>query len=139
LAEPQTPTHIPVGGPRAGVPGLIWSVDFSPDGAHVVTGANLTGRIEIVDARTKQPVGHLAGHLQHIMAVKFSRDGKRLASGGHTLSDALKIWDFESRREIMSLSVDRAWSAGQVWRVPSLEEIQERDCQLDSKLLRHVR
>jgi WD40 repeat protein len=136
-----------VGGLGDGIAGLIWSVDFSPDGAYVVAGTNLTGRIEIVDVKTKRPAGHLAGHIQHIGAVKFSPDGKRLASGGHTFSDALKLWDFESRREIMSLSVDGAWSARQVewlpdgnsimlltgdsivsiWRVPSWEEIEKRE------------
>ena len=147
IKQPGTPTYVVVGGLNEDVAGVILSVDFSPDGDYVVAGANLTGRIEIVDARSMRPVGHLAGHLQHIGAVKFSPNGKRLASGGHIGSDALRIWDFESRREIMSLSVERGRSAGQVnwlpdgnsilllngdslvniWRVPSMDEIQTHE------------
>ena len=147
LEDLERPTHVLVGGLREGTGALLWSVDFSPDGAFVVAGGNMTGRIEIVDALVMQPVGHLAGHIQHIGAVRFSPDGKRLASGGHTSTDALKIWDFESRREIMSLTVEGAWSAGHIewspdgnsimlltgdsiisiWRAPSLEEIQQRE------------
>ena len=142
LEDLQRPTHVLVGDLREGVGGLIWSVEFSPNGAYVVAGGDL-GRIEIVDALAKRPVGHLAGHIQHIGAVRLSPDGKRLASGGHTGTDALKIWDFESRREIMSLTVEGAWSSRHIewspdgnsimlltgdsiisiWRAPSLEEI----------------
>ena len=147
MSDPQNPTYVTVGGSRDGTPGLLWSAEFSPDGTYVVAGGDLTGRIEIIDAVGKKPVGHLSGHLQHIMAVRFSPDGKRLVSGGHTYSDALKIWDFESRREIMSLTVDGAWSASQVewlpdgnsimlmtgdsivsiWRVPSPEDIRDHE------------
>ena len=153
LADLRNPTYVTVGNLHKGIGGLIWSVDFSPDGAYVAAGTNLTGRIEIVDALAKRPVGHLAGHVQHVGAVRFSPDGKRLASGGHTGTDALKLWDFESRREIMSLAVDGGWSSRQVewlpdgnsimllnghsqvsiWRAPSFEEIRQRERQQDSK------
>ena len=90
-----TSTHVPVGGFRAGVAARIWSVDFSPDGRHVIAGANINGLIEIVDVQTKQSVGRLQGHVGTVGAVRFSPDGRRIASGGSRSSDTLKIWEFD--------------------------------------------
>ena len=78
----------------------IRGIDFSPDGRFLVAGTG-DGLIEIIDFETLIVERQLAGHLQHIGDLKFSPDGKRLASAG-TTNDALKVWDFESGRELVT-------------------------------------
>ena len=139
-----TSTHAPVGGFRAGNAGLIWSVDFSPDGKHLIAGSNVKGHIEILDVQTKQGIDKLHGHITTVGAVRFSPDGLRVASGMR----AVKIWDFETRREIMAMTIEGSWGgtrhlewlpdgnaiavgAGDsilsIFRVPSKREIQKTD------------
>ena len=100
---PENSTHVDVGH-------HLYTPDFSPDGKFVAAGAQLEGRIVIIDVETRQFVDDLRGHAQHVAVVRFSPDGKRLASGGSSSFDAVKIWDFESRREVFSLPIDDAWS-----------------------------
>ena len=44
---------------------------------------------QLWDASSGQLVAHMP-HTEQVLAVAFSVDGKRIATGGH---DAVKIWD----------------------------------------------
>jgi WD40 repeat protein len=75
--------------------------------------------------------------------VAFSPDGRRLATGGTTDRDVLKLWDLATYRELLALpgkgnifinvafSPDGNWLAARgqldaelnLWRAPSWEEI----------------
>ena len=106
--------------------------------------------IEIVDVQTRSRT-KLTGHLRHVGAVRFSPDGKRLAGAGSGANDALKLWDVESRRELLTLQVTIGdgysnrqieWSPDgnsilmmggdgrvSIWSVPSVEEIERLEKQ----------
>ena len=107
----------------------------------------MDGLVNIVDIQTHHVVDELYGHLQHVGDVKFSPNGKRLASAGNKV-DALKVWDFDSGRELVTFeAVGPGFSNRQIewspdgnsillmggggdltiWRVPSFEEIQQRE------------
>ena len=141
-----TSTYVPVGGFRPGIAGHIWSIDFSPDGRYVIAGANSSGRIDILDAQTKRSLDRLQGHIASVGAVRFSPDGSRIASGGANSLETIKVWDFETRREIMTMTVDGSWGGSRhlewlpdgnaimvgcgdsilsIFRVPSKREIQK--------------
>ena len=122
VGSPEESTHVAVGGFKEGNAGLIWCLDFSPDGRHVIAGTNVLGHVEIVDAETKKPVGRLLGHTSLVGAVSFSSDGRRVASGGGTF-DTVKIWDFATRREIMTLKVPGAWSTRHLEWLPGDDAI----------------
>ena len=143
VADPSNAVFLPLGRPRVpGVGGIIWSLDFSPDGAHLAVG-NGNGLIELLDVQTRDVVGEFVGHLSFIGGVKFSPDGARLASVSPG-STGLKLWDVASCREILSMTIQDQtygnrhveWSHDgnsimtlggdsrvRIWKVPSLVEI----------------
>lgn len=100
----QTPLKRDAGAPVSGVA-------FSPDGKLIVsiiggvigddpTTAN--GSILLSDAATGKLVRRLAAHGESIVnVVRFSHDGKLLASGGWDTK--IKLWDVASGRELHSL------------------------------------
>ena len=134
-----SPRHIPIKSPRG--------MDFSPNGRVLVAGTG-NGVIEVIDFETGMVERKLAGHTQHIGDVKFSPDGKRLASAG-TFYNALKVWDVDSGRELANFNaaVGYGFSNRQVewspcgdsillmggngdvtiWRVPTLEQIERNN------------
>ena len=92
---------------------------------------------------TRQEEASLSGHVNSVLGVAFSPDGRRLASGGGTFRDAVKLWDPSSQRELLSLQADGvffmqlAWSPdgntltatalnglAHFWRAPPWEEIK---------------
>ncbi|MHC4957659.1 MAG: WD40 repeat domain-containing serine/threonine protein kinase [Planctomycetota bacterium] len=56
----------------------IWTVDFSPDGAHTIVG-DFDGTIEIRDARNGDPVREPFRLGRRAQGVAFSPDGRRIA------------------------------------------------------------
>ncbi|KAG8742383.1 palmitoyltransferase pfa5 [Ceratobasidium sp. 414] len=69
----------------------VWSVAYSPDGAHIASGY-FDGSIRIWDAQTGQPVGQpLNGHTGAVNSVAYSPDGAYIASGSGDRT--VRIWD----------------------------------------------
>jgi WD40 repeat protein len=120
-------------------------LDFSPDGRLLAAGTR-NGLIEMIDVKSGKVIRKLAGHTQHIGAVRFSPDGNRLASAGNT-HDAMKVWDVEAGRELVNFKSEIGWGYSHrqvewspdgnsillmggdadvtIWRVPSIQVIKK--------------
>lgn len=78
--------------------GSVWAVDFSPDGARVLTGSgNKTARLW--DAATGKTVAALEGHTGSVTAVAFSLEPPVALAGDYNVVPtdldiyATKFWD----------------------------------------------
>ena len=66
----------------------------SPDGRHLAAGSD--GAVRVWDWKNRPtPVHTFPGPEYHSIRVAFSRDGRRLATGG-TWEQGLKLWDAET-------------------------------------------
>jgi WD40 repeat protein len=78
---------------------------FSPNGRLLALGGGSfvksPGKIFLWEAATGKQLLTLQGHEGPVRCLAFSRDGKRLASGGLDLS--IKVWDTASGRTLASL------------------------------------
>ncbi len=79
----------------------VYSVDFSPDGALLVTGGGppdnrpgARGELKVWDVARQSLVQELEGHTGAVVAVRFSPDGLGLATGG--LDESIRLWDVKS-------------------------------------------
>ncbi len=117
-------------------------LDYSPDG-HLMALGGVRKWIHLIDSQSRAVIGTLQGHLQAIAALRFSPDGKRLASAAY--DDAIRIWDVATQREILTLPSDGKieqieWSPDGhsllacsrarslfLWRVPSFEDIAKAE------------
>ncbi|KAF7970763.1 hypothetical protein HWV62_23102 [Athelia sp. TMB] len=71
--------------------GPITSVDYSPDGKHIVSGA-WDDTIWVWDAETGEiAVGPITGHSSTIISVKYSPDGRHIVSG--SWDESIRVWD----------------------------------------------
>ena len=98
---------------------LVFSqcIDWSPDGRILCAGADGGWETEkphlaiLWNAQTGQEIARLPGHRLHVTAVRFSPDGKRLATGA---SDSqLFLWDVASRKILGSMNTS--------WGVPGMD------------------
>jgi serine/threonine protein kinase/WD40 repeat protein len=112
-------------------------LDVSPDGG-LVAASTYGGFVLLFDAVKGELIESFRGHLNAVFGVAFSPDGRRLisADGGR---EAIKIWDVNTRQELLTLAGtgsflhQAAWSADgqeivagtpwQVWHAPSWAEI----------------
>ena len=79
------------------------SVGFSPDGKWIVAGF---GRhIGVWDADTGERHKFYGGHTDEISDVEFSPDGKRIASSSDDGAKPIKVWDFETGKELFTLEI----------------------------------
>lgn len=81
------------------------SLDFSPDGTRLVTGAE-DNSIKLWDIASNRELVSLCGHSLNVARVVFSRDGTRIAScaSDPVTGGEIKLWDAVTGIELGSLS-----------------------------------
>ncbi len=86
-------------------------LSFSPDGKHLVSGCGLPPQlatrqssceIKLWDVVSGNEIRRLPGHINYVLAVAFSPDGKRLVSSGNDGTNHL--WDPLTGKLLESLS-----------------------------------
>ena len=123
--------------------GPVPSVLFSPDGCWLAsTSLDGSSRIWDVVARRELPPP-LQGHFGDVCGSALSPDGRRLATGGSSARDAVKLWDLMAHRELLSLHAEGKYfiylafspdgntlvatclsGIAHLWRAPSWAEIE---------------
>ena len=82
------------GKPLKGHTDSVWSVAYSPDGRHIISGS-LDETIQMWDAETGSAVGKpLKGHFSSVSSVAYSPDGRHIISGSS--DKTIQIWDAET-------------------------------------------
>ena len=86
--------------------GGVWSVSFSPDGTHLVSGGAATtpyqpGEIKLWNLSTGAELKVFKGHWMEVYSVSFSSDGTRLVSGSKDRT--VRIWDVSTGEELSTL------------------------------------
>jgi WD40 repeat protein/DNA-binding XRE family transcriptional regulator len=85
----------------AGPTSTVISVDGSPDGKRIVTGA-YDGSLRIWDATPGRELMTIPGHAGIVWKVAYSPDGKYLASA--SVDGTVKVWDVSSAALLLSIS-----------------------------------
>ena len=138
-------------------PGVINSIEFSPDGSLFVTpGSDQTARVW--DVRKLRPVAVLSGHTDDVVAANFSHDGRLIATASHDRtarvwvartgklvaelrghSDVVNSAVFaRDDKRVLTTSADgtvRIWEVGMGSPVLALAESQEPDASEDPALI----
>jgi WD40 repeat protein len=86
----------------------VYSVVFTPDGRHVVTGS-FDNTLKIWDAATGKEIktfGGPTGHQNLVLSVAVSPDGRLIASGSS--DNTAKIWDFPTSTSLRSFALGEA-------------------------------
>jgi WD40 repeat protein/serine/threonine protein kinase len=85
--------------------GNIGAMAFTPDGSLLAVAAGLPvgeGQLRFWDyQRQSEPRAPLRGHKAVILAMAFSKDGKRMATG--SADQTIKIWDLAENRVLCTL------------------------------------
>jgi WD40 repeat protein len=79
--------------------GHIDAVAFSSDGKYIVSGS-VDNTIRIWDARTGAKLNTFVGHSDDVASVAFSRDGRRLLSGGDA---STRLWNVSTGEELAAM------------------------------------
>ena len=78
----------------------VWSVAFSPDGRRLASAGGRTrdekGEVKVWDLSSRQEVLTLSNFSDSVRRLKFSHDGRRLATAGPGL---VQIWDVQTGQE----------------------------------------
>ena len=84
---------------------------FSPDSRHLVTISSHGETAPVVwETTSGRAIGAFRGHTDSVTSVAFSPDGRLLLTGSK--DGTARLWDFESRRELLrlvSLSEGKDW------------------------------
>ena len=125
-----------------GRPSPVSGTAFSPDSKRAASVAE-DGTVALWDASSFACISSFKGHMLGIHSVAFSPDGRRLATGGGSGREAVKLWDVATCREMLALpgegsifgfvafSPDGNWLIARsslaghlhLWRAPSWAEI----------------
>ena len=87
VLNPETGARHQFTGHQLFVESLAWHPN-----QHYLLSASADGTIRIWDADTKKPVRQLLGHDANVYSAAWSRDGKKVVSGGLP-EDSLRVWD----------------------------------------------
>ena len=85
----------------------LWSasIEFSPDGARMITGGKdpetEEGTVKVWDVATGDELASLEGHPWVVWDAVFSSDGTRIASGS---GPDVRVWDAATYEEIVTLN-----------------------------------
>jgi WD40 repeat protein len=127
-------------------------VAFSGDGSQLASTSN-HGTVALWDPSSFTRVTSFRAHLTAAHGVTFSPHDRRLATGGATSRDAVRLWDLSTHRELITLpgqaavssfvvfSNDGRWLAAcsgvegklHLWGAPSWDEIEAEEKRLKSK------
>jgi len=102
LPEAEQALHDAATASRAAlrVPGVGGAVEWSPDGSRVAA-ADPEGTVDILDARTGEPLLSISGHDARVNGIAFSPDGARVGTTGE--DGFAKIWDLETGEELHAM------------------------------------
>ena len=79
----------------------VYSVAWSPDGKHLVTGG-FDNTVRVWDAATRKEIKKLEGHSAFVLNVGFDKDGRKIVSGG--LDKTARIWELPSEAPTRALT-----------------------------------
>ena len=91
----QIEGYVPDDAKRRFGKGYVFDFDYSPDGTQLAVASTIG--IWIYDAETREEVKLLSIQTDFLRTVKYSPDGKKLASG--TYESTIKIWDVKTGDE----------------------------------------
>lgn len=82
----------------------VWQVAYSPDSRYLAA-CSLDKIIYIWEARTGLLSAKLTGHLERLVTIAYSPDGRRLASAACDEDYAIRIWDTSTGSQIRAYEV----------------------------------
>ncbi|KAJ6583549.1 WD40-repeat-containing domain protein [Mycena vulgaris] len=78
----------------------VWSVAFSPDGLHAISGSD-DKTVRVWDVATGKQLKQMDGHMSYVSSVAFSPDGLHAISGSD--DKTVRIWDISTGKQLKEL------------------------------------
>ena len=79
-----------------------YSLMASPDG-KLVAGSTAAGEVRLFNAINGKLIDTTHGHHRTVLHAVFSPDSKRLATTSNGVGENLKLWDVDTRQELLTL------------------------------------